>query len=97
MIEGVLQPDTSNIYSMHETRFFDDEEKKQLYDLYRTLMDLNRQSIAASLEQANEAKFINSFFNKWKDIKEELLVCVGKMKDSWKAETDIEEDVGYLG
>ena len=27
MLEEVLQPDTSNLYAMHETKFFDEDEK----------------------------------------------------------------------
>ena len=97
VIEEILQPDTSNLYAMHETRYFDEYEKKQMYDLYRKLMNLNRQSIEISLKRSEEADFINKFFDEWKQLKEELLFYVKKMKDSWKTETDIKEDLGYLG
>lgn len=99
MIEEVLQPDTSNLYAMHETRFFDQNEKNKMYDLYRKLMDFNRQSIEISLKhnEKDEADFINNFFEEWKNLKEELLKFVKKMRDSWKTEADIKEDVGYLG
>ena len=33
MLEEILQPDTSNLYAMHEIRHFDDDEKKQMYEL----------------------------------------------------------------
>lgn len=99
VIEENLQPDTSNLYAMHETRYFDEYEKKQMYDLYRKLMNFNRQSIEISLRrnEMEEADFINKFFNEWKQLKEELIFYVKKMKDSWKTETDIKEDLGYLG
>src|SRR3989338_4563975 len=38
VLEEVLQPDASNLYAMHETRYFDDEEKNSMYDLYKRLM-----------------------------------------------------------
>jgi len=99
MLEEVLQPDASNLYAMHETRFLDEDEKKKLYDLYRKLMIFNRQSIEITLEhnEKEDAAFIDNFFNHWKELKIELLGCVKKMKDSWKTETDIKEDLGYLG
>ena len=99
MLEDILQPDTSNLYAMHEMRFFDEEEKKQMYELYTKLMNLNRHSIEVSLDNAPEmhADFINRIFNEWITLKQELLVYVKKMRDSWKTEVDIKEDIGYLG
>ena len=99
MIEEILQPDTSNLYAMHETRFFDEDEKKLMYELYTKLMNLNRQSIEVSLErnEKDEADFINNMFNEWKILRQELIRLVKKMRASWKTEADIKEDLGYLG
>lgn len=100
MLEEVLQPDTSNLYAMHEMKFFEDEEKSRMYELYSRLMNLNRQSIEVSLErnEKNEAEFIGNAINEWKAIKAELLKFVKKMRASWKAEeADIKDDLGYLG
>lgn len=99
MIEEILQPDASNLYALHETRDFSEEEKNQMYDLYRRLMVLNRQSIFISLEndEKNEAEFIGLALSEWKNLKKDILGYVKKMRDSWKTEVDIKEDVGYLG
>ncbi|MBI3034987.1 hypothetical protein HYY71_01570 [Candidatus Woesearchaeota archaeon] len=99
MLEEVLQPDTSNLYAMHETRAFDEQEKKQMYELYSKLMILNRRSIELSLgyNERDEADFIIDFAGKWASLKAELLNHVKKMKASWETETDTKEDVGYLG
>ena len=99
MLEEVLQPDTSNLYAMHETRFFDENEKKRMYDLYSRLMNFNRQFIEVTLEnnEKNAVDFINSIFNEWNGLKQELLGVINKMKSSWKTETYIKEDLGYLG
>ena len=99
LLEEILQPDTSNLYAMHETRFFDEHEKKRMYDLYTNLMNLSRQIVELSIEHndKNEAEFINNFLNEWKSLKKELIANVRKMRDSWKAEADIKEDLGYLG
>ena len=100
MLEEVLQPDTSNLYAMHETKYLNEDDKNSMYELYTKLMNLNRQSIEVSLErnERNEADFINNVFAEWKKLKEELLKFVRKMRASWKAEeADIKEDLGYLG
>ena len=100
MLEEILQPDTSNLYAMHETKFFDEDEKRKMYELYVKLMNFNRRSIEVSLEhnENKEADFINSLFDEWKILKQELLVFVRKIRASWKKEeADIEEDLGYLG
>ena len=99
MLEEVLQPDTSNLYAMHETSYLDEDEKKKMYNLYGKLMNLNRRSIEVSLghNQINEAEFINEVLSEWKNLRVELLKYVRKMKDSWKTEADTKEDIGYLG
>ncbi len=100
MLEEILQPDTSNLYAMHEIRYFDEDEKKQMYGLYTKLMNFNRQSIEVSLihNEKDEIDFINNLFNEWKALKQELLKFVKKMRASWKTEeADIKEDLGYLG
>ena len=99
MLEEILQPDTSNLYAMHETRFFDEKEKNQMYDLYRKLMNYNRQSIEVSIknDERELTDFITSFFSIWVSLKNELLRFVKTMKNSWETETDVKEDLRYLG
>ena len=100
MLEEVLQPDTSNLYAMHEMKFFEDGEKSQMYEVYAKLMSPNRQSIEVSLEhdERNEADFIGNALGEWKNLKQDILKMVRKMRASWKAEeADIKEDLGYLG
>lgn len=99
MLEEILQPDTAKLYAMHESRTFEEEDKRKMFDFYKRLMILSRRSVEVSLEsdEKEEASFINEFMNEWKKIKSELLFYARRIKDSWKAETDIKEDIGYLG
>ena len=99
MLEELLQPEPSNLYAMHETGFFDEDEKKQMNALYSRLMVLNRYSIEVSLanNEDEQALFINNVFNEWKTLKNELLKYVRKMKDTWTSEIEADEDVGYMG
>ena len=100
MLEEVLQPDTSNLYALHEIRVFTEEDKRKMYEIYTKMMHFNRQSIEVLLEhnEKHEAEFISCVFNEWANIRDDLLRYVLKMKQSWKAkEADIKEDLGYLG
>ncbi len=95
----MLHPDSSNIYSIQEYRFFDESERKRLFDIYRMLMSCSRSSIEVSLmsDEKEEAKLINELFDGWKSLKPELIRYFRKMKESWKVDTESNDDVGYLG
>lgn len=95
----MLHPDSSNIYSIQEYRFFEESERKRLFDIYRMLMSYSRNSIEVSLmcNEKEEAKLINDLFNEWEALKPELIKYFRKMKVSWKMDTESKEDVGYLG
>ena len=99
MLEELLQPEPSNLYAMHETGFFDEDEKKQMNALYSKLMVLNRHSIEVSLinNENEQTSFINNTFNEWKTLKNELLKYIRKMKGVWTSEIEADEDVGYMG
>ncbi len=99
MLEEILQPDASNLYVMHEIRFFDEKDKKEMYDLYSRLMAFNRQSIEVLLGTDDEIKanFINELMGEWETIRKSLLVYVKKMKSSWNDITDVSDDVEYMG
>ena len=99
LLSELMQPDAANIYSMHETRFFDEEEKKSVYNLYCKLMGFNRKCIELSLKNSEkeDAEFISGFFEEWKSIKKELAGIVSKMGDSWSKETDVKEELEYFG
>ncbi|MBI2208181.1 hypothetical protein HYU50_01680 [Candidatus Woesearchaeota archaeon] len=99
LINDLLQPDTASLSGMHETRFFMDEEKSSIYDLFKKLMKSYRNIIMLILEQdeKKQAEFLNSFYREWAEIKKQLLAYLEKMKDSWDRETSIEQDLGYFG
>ena len=99
LLSDILQPEPSNIYAMHETRFFDEDEKKAVYQLYTKLMTYSRRCLELSLmnSQKDDAEFISLFYEEWQSTKQELLGFIHKMRQSWSIEGDIKEDLGYLG
>ena len=98
-LEEFLQPDTSSISGMHEIRFFLDDEKQEIYSLYKKLMKFNRESIETDLTQDEklEAKYIYNIFNAWAETKKDLLKYTEKMKESWEKETVTDEELPYFG
>ena len=99
LMESILQPDTGNLYSMHECKFFDDRQKEKVLEIYNRLMFLNRSAVELSLEKKEdkEAEFISTFMGEWKDIKKELAPIVQVMKGSWKNNILVKEELEYLG
>jgi len=99
LINSVLLPDTSSLSSMHEVRFFSEREKSEMYKIFKKIMKIDRKIITLVLghDEKLQSEFLNGFFGEWLEIKNQLVVFVKKMKDSWDRETTIEEDVAYFG
>ncbi len=99
IIEELIHPSTS-LSSMHESGCFNEEEKKELTELYWELMGIIRKSekldIAASEQE--DAKFIKSLYENWKSLKGKLLLVFEKLESCWKEKEDLESKaVEYLG
>ncbi len=99
MIDNILHPEGSQLALLHECRFFDDNEKKELFDIYKILMLHHRSAVVASLsrEEKEEAAFIMDFFNDWKNLKPKILTMARKMQGSWKSDIASDEVLGYFG
>jgi len=84
---------------MYEIRFFDDDEKNDMYKMFKKLMKTNREIVELLLDanEKKDAEFLNSFFIQWLNMKNDLKTYINKMKESWEKETTIEEDIGYFG
>jgi hypothetical protein len=99
LLGNLLQPDAASLSSMHELRFFTDEDKSAMYKLFKRMMKANRNIIELVLENDEkvQADFLKNFFTEWVNMKKELLTLVKKMRDSWDRDTSIEEHLGYFG
>ncbi len=98
-IGNLVHPDGSSLSSMYEIRFFSDDEKNDMYKMFKKLMKINREIVELLLDadEKKEADFLNGFFNEWLNMKNDLKTCISKMKESWEKESTIEEDLGYFG
>jgi len=99
IIGNLVHPDASSLSTMYEVRYFSDDEKNDIYMLFKNLMKTNRSIIGLILSgnEKNQAEFLNNFFGEWMSLKKELINYIGKMKESWEKETTIEQDLGYFG
>lgn len=97
-LEGALQPETT-LTQLYEAKFFSEEEKESMFKLYKAIMIAHRQALLLSIEndEKHDAEFVNSFFGQWPKIKEQLNTFFKKMKTGWEKETNINEDLEYLG
>lgn len=99
ILENVLHPDASSFLSIYETRLFNDEERKKIYNLYKTFMIIERTANILNLktDEKEDAKFITKTFEDWQKIKPDLMEFLKKIKEGWQKETNVKEDLGYLG
>ncbi len=97
-LEDLLSPDNS-IANIYEYKAFDDDEKKDIFKLYKKLKVLEKLALELSLnpDEAKEAEFINNFFNSWDKIKSEMTTIIKKIKTFWEQETSKTHNLGYFG
>ena len=99
VIGNLVHPDASSLSSMYEIRYFSDDEKDEIYNLFKKLMKVDRSIVEVVLEndEKKQAEFLNKFFSNWLGTKKELLKYIEKMKESWEKQSTIEEDTAYFG
>ena len=99
MLESILQPGAESFADLHECRFFDDNDKKKIIEIYKKLMIFNRFSSEAELvaDDKKDAEFINEFFKEWGKLKKSVLPFLEMAKKCWEEETEIEEKLEYMG
>ena len=94
----ILQPDT-NLAPLIECRAFSDDEKKDLFEVYRKLMYLCRSATETTIAESPtevSAWLLNSA-SVWESIKKDLMKAVHKIAQSWKENLDMKTRLEYLG
>ena len=97
-LDSILHPEAT-LTDLYESKFFTDEEKNKIFQIYKKLMILNRTSLVVStvLQDTEEVKFINKASNEWDSFLKEFKKIFEKLKDLWKVDTDIKEHLEYFG
>ncbi|MDD5086447.1 MAG: hypothetical protein PHV16_01715 [Candidatus Nanoarchaeia archaeon] len=98
ILENFLHPDTtmSNIY---ECRAFNDFERDEMFELYKKLKVIEKQSTLISLDsdEQKEAEFIKQTLNSWNEIKEKMIYFITKLENFWKSKSPEKTKEGYFG
>lgn len=99
ILEDIIHPN-STVSAYHECRFFTEDEKKKLYDLYGKLMGVIRTSNMLEVDSSDEleARFIVESYNTWPLMKKDLVVIMKKLRDCWSEEEIADTDTSsYFG
>lgn len=100
ILTSVLQPE-QNIADLSECRAFDDEQKKEIFDIYKKIMKFKRamDSLCVSSTEKEEAECLSNFYAEWsseKGLKPGLKRIVKKLEKSWESSIEIPEETGYM-
>jgi hypothetical protein len=98
ILEEVLQPETS-VATMQESAAFSEEERAEMFLLYRKLMYLFREAQALELE-ADEQKlgtFISSAHKEYISMLPQLISTIKHLQRVWKTEQSGSSELGYFG
>ena len=97
-VSDLLQPDT-NLVTMYESEAIPEDEKPEVYNLFRRLMYWRRASFEAHLDSSEQAQvdFINKFMKEWPALKPSVASVAGKVTALWESDSKSPEKMGYFG
>ncbi len=101
LLASILQPE-QNITDLQECKMFSDEQKKKIYSLYKNLMVQMRFAGVLSMAstEKEEAAYLAKFYAEWSTkngYRNQLRSTLQTLTDSWAKETEVEDDLGYMG
>ncbi|MBU0535631.1 MAG: hypothetical protein KKE20_01600, partial [Nanoarchaeota archaeon] len=87
------------ITDMQESAMFSENEKSEMFELYKKLMIMHNSSLLLEIssDEKKEAEFIAETAKEWDSIKKKMTNVVENMKESWRKEIKLTDDIGYLG
>jgi len=98
-LEIILQPDPNSLANLNEARYFSEDKRKKVYELFKKLMAFKRKSFEVDLlaVEEEEVSFVNQTFNEWTSVKKEILPFLKELTKCWREETGKEIEPEYLG
>lgn len=98
ILEDIIQPD-SRFHTLKEANVLGKSERQLVNNNYNKLMYFNRAGIELQLNYSEEeaANFIKKVFLDWQIIKNELLMIIKILKESWSKNTETKPERGYFG
>jgi hypothetical protein len=86
-LHGLIMPDPHNLLNIGESKIFDQEYKKKIFELMKKIMENSSSSNLILLKRSrkDEGKFIDKALNEWKEIfLPEIINIMEKINNEWK-------------
>lgn len=98
LLEHIMQPDSS-ISVYFETRVFDEASKKEIFEVYKILMSIIRESNILYLvnDEQQDAQFIIKTYKEWQTLCTRIMPILIQLKESWGLAPDLPDKLSYLG
>ena len=99
VLEMVLFPNPQSLPSIYESKFFDEDEKEVMGELYKRILSLERESNRLDIIPSynEDAKFINKSLKEWQKIKPKIAKLLKKAEIAWVKEKSNLENHHYFG
>ena len=102
LLESIINPNPGSLISLEESKFFSQEEKKEIIVLLKEMVSLDSKNILVELKQSEkeDAFLIKEAFEDWKELKEKLHKIGKKINEGWISEVESkkeEADSQYFG
>ncbi|MFC1691793.1 hypothetical protein ACFL0W_06460, partial [Nanoarchaeota archaeon] len=87
-LEELLQPEGS-VSALYECTCFDEQGKKEIFDLYKKLMIYHRRAswILIETDDKNIAQYLSDLLAEWQSIKDRTAAIIKKVEDAWKKDS----------
>ncbi|MFH1209471.1 MAG: hypothetical protein V1663_01655 [archaeon] len=98
ILESLLYPSGNTVINMNEIKEFNEEDKKNMEEIYKKLMIFERDSLMADVEpdDKKDVDYINKVFSELVPLKKDVLKITKKMRDYWLKEERINKN-NYFG
>ena len=98
ILEQLISGD-STIRNLFEYSHLTEADKKEMFELYKALMILQRDAAitALSCDEKQEGRYCKEALKAWVSLRPRLGAQVRKMRDSWSKDASANEATGYFG
>ena len=98
MIQSLLQPNPQSFINLQESRHFSDEERKEMLNLLKEMMILERLAMVVDLQldEKMDAEWIKESYKKWRSYQDKLQKIAKRLEEVWKKEETKRKDM-YFG
>src|SRR3989344_6848626 len=87
-LQNIISPATTSMISMHESKFFSEDDKECIIDIMKQIMQIERHSLLLDItsSEKEDAEWITFAYRKWMELKEHLKRFVEIIRDGWHKE-----------